>query len=648
MKTGYKYLFLLAAVVFGLTACEQEKKREPSPTTGTSVVAFEQGDIQAEINPNKVALAYDIKIARTNADSALTVKINAEGDVDIIKVPASATFAAGVSEVTVQLTFPNAQVDSTYTVVLSLDSINQSPYLDGTPKCTFTAIIGTWEVSETPAIFVDGVVCSPFGMTPIAWYVNFQSKLNADGSKDYRFFNPYRANKGSEDPDNFGVYSWFVYNSGETVDMKNDYNWEIHVDATGMATFAKTYLGPDYGYGPALIWMVADFYAQKQGTAPDYATYGAGAYDATADAIIFPAGTYLWYFDGYGGNLASLPQTIYLDSKDYQDNHLSIDDYNDPSIEWVEQTSEVNLFESSITNFSNDEQKLFKAKDPYAGNPKSPFIDLYCLKDVYSEGANLAFYWNGEKEDTLDIPVPQNTLISIMGKELLIVEAEGIVTTSTVKGTDVSVFTFALTLASKEGDLVGTFVETFSMAGEPIVFSKEDFIGNFIMKGYSQFTDAAESVNVTIAEEDSVIVLHGIQYCSGLLCDFDAEKGTLSVAPQVQDSIYGAYDIAFYTTTAAGVSTKAALEFGFGLDGIAKLTKTSEADGYLVRSEAANGWLAGHYDLSLTPALVAPTAPAKAPAINGAYDWKKHEVRANNGLSFIGKYQRSVKSQVIR
>lgn len=642
-------MFLLAAVVFGLTACEQEKKREPSPTTGTNVVAFEQGSITAEINPNKVALAYDIKIARTNKDSALTVKLKAEGDVDIIKVPASATFAAGASETTVKLTFPNAEIDSTYSVVLTLDSINQSPYLDGTSKCSFTAVIATWEVSEKPAVFVDGVVCSPFGMTPIAWYVNFQSKLNADGSKDYRFFNPYRANKGSSDPDNFGVYSWFAYNSGETVDMKNDYNWEIHVDATGMATFAKTYLGPDYGYGPALIWMVADFYAQKQGTDPDYDKYGAGVYSAADDAIIFPAGTYLWYFDGYGGNLASLPQIVYLDSKKYQDDHLSIDDYNDPSIEWIEQESEVNLFESSITNFSNDEQKLFKAKDPYAGNPKSPYIDLYCLKDVYSEGANLAFYWNGEKEDTLDIPVPQNTKISIMGKELLIVEAEGIVTTSTVKGTDVSVFTFALTLASKEGDLVGTFVETFSMAGEPIVFSKEDFIGNFTLTGPSQFSGKPDAaMDVTIIEEEGKLVLNGVDYCSPIVLGFDEETGAISIVPQKLDTIYGMYDITLYTTTAAGSSATAALELAFGLDGIVKITKTSEADGYLLGSNVAGGWISGYYDIQLTPALVAPTAPAKAPAINGAYDWKKHEVRANNGLSFIGKYQRSVKSQVIR
>ena len=652
MKKFNKYLLLLATAVFAFTACEKQVEREPSPAAPANAIAFEKSSILAEINPNKAALEFEIRVTRSNTADAQSVAIAAEGDIDIINVPAKAEFAAGENATILKLTFPNAEVDSTYSVVLSVAQENQSPYLSGVATCAFTVSIASWEQAAAPAVMVDGFVASPFGLTPIAWYVNFLEKTNADGSKDYRFLNPYRQNAGSEAADNFDVYSWFVVNSGEEVDLTKDYHWEIHVNADGTATFPKTYLGPDYGYGPALIWMTADFFAQRNGTDPDYETYGIGIYNDADKSITFPAGSYFWYFDGYGGNMASLPQIIYLDSKAYQDNNLSIKDYNAESIEWVEQESVINQFESTIFNFINDEQKLFKAVDQYEGNPKSPFINLYCLKDAYAEGGNLAFYWNGE-DGEIEIPANQNTKLSFMQQELFIAEGAGQVVTTEVKGTKVKVFTFNLVVVSAKGNEVGEFVETFSIANEAIVFAKEDFIGNFTLAGYSQFTDAAETVDVTIAEEGDKLVLHGILYCSGLVADFDAEKGTLSIAPQLQDSVYGAYDIAFYTTTSAGPSAEAALEFGFGLSGVAKLTADSEADGYLVRSEAAGGWLAGHYDLTLTPAAPAP-APAKVPAINRAFDLKNRAFKAANtpSVSHLSiqnvNYRRTIRCSVVR
>lgn len=650
MKTINKYLLLLATAVFTLTACEKNVERDPSPVAPTTSAAFKSPAVEVDINPNKEALAYDVTLVRSTTADALTVGIEViEGDVDVIVVPATASFEKDAAETTLKLTFPEAKLDSSYSIVIAIKEDNMNPYIDGAANFLFKVNIATWEQSETPAVFVDGVVCSPFGMDPIAWYVPFMYKLNAsDGSKDYRFLNPYRQNKGIEDPDQYGVYSWFVYNSGEEVDMDNTYNWEIHVDANGQATCGKVYLGPDYSYGPACAWMTADFYAKKTGTDPDYAQYGAGSYVAAADAILFPEGTLLWYFDGYGGNLTSLSQIIYLDSKAYQDDHIIINDFNE-DVEWEEVESVVNQFESTIFNFISEDQKLYKAIDPFEGNPKSPYINLYCLKDVYAEGGNLAFYWDGE-DGEITVPNDQNTKLQFMKEDLYIAEGSGAVATSNVKGTDVKVFTFDLVIVSESGNEVGEFTETFSIADEAIVFAKEDFIGDFTMAGYSQFTGNAETVDVAIAEVEGKIILSGLQYCSGVVCEFDDATGTLSFAPQAQDSVYGAYDITLYTTTAKGESTTAACEFGFSLSGVASLTATSEADGYLVYSKAAGGWLAGHYGLSLIPATDEPaTAPAKAP--NGTFDLKKHTFKAGNTpsvehLSFKGKYQRRLHATV--
>ena len=640
MKTINKFMLLLAAAVFTLTACEKEIKRDPSPEAPASAFAFEKSSFALEINPSKAALEFEIKVTRGNADEAASFPIAAQGDIDVINVPASAAFAAGSKESSIKLEFPKAEVDSTYSVILTVDEKNQSPYLSGTAICQFTVTIAAWEPAQTKAIVFDGIVNVFFSTGNPGWYVSYLEKTNADGSFDIRLLNPYtvlpKYKDGDYDSpiqDKFGLYDGFPYNYPEDVDSKGTYNMDVHVDANDSATFDMFAMGMTWSYG--------DFYGAHA------ASRGKGFYDKTAKTITFFGGTVACGMSGYKDGafyLGDQDLVIYLDAQAYQNDHLSIEDYNDPTIEWEEVESEVNLFESTIFNFVNEDQKLFKAVDQYPGNPKSPFINLYCLKDVYAEGGNLAFYWDGE-DGELDIPEGQNTKLSFMKQDLFIEEAEGAVVTTEVKGTKVKVFTFDLYVVSEGGNEIGEFTETFSIADEPIVFDKEDFIGSFVMDGFSQFSGAAEQVAVEIAEEEGVLVLYGIKYCSGLVAEFDAETGTLSIAPQAQDSIYGAYDITFYTTTEDGASAKAALEFGFGLSGVAKLTANSEADGYLVRSEAAGGWLAGHYGLTLTPADLSAGAPAKAPAaVNGTHALMNRSFKAANTpsvehLSFKGKYQ---------
>ena len=660
MKKLNKYLLILAAAVFTFTACEKPAEREPSPEVGSNVAAFEAGEVVVDINPMKVQLEYDLNVVRSATEEELKVAIEVlEGDVDIINVPGSVTFAKGENAAKLHLTFPKAELDSSYTVVLQINKESQSPYFVGTSQCAFTVNIATWEAVAAPAIFVDGVVCSPFGMEPIAWYVEFQEKLNSDGSKDYRFINPYRQNEGDEEADQFGIYSWFVYNSGEDVDvdLKNAYHWDIHVDANGQATFGKVFLGPDYGYGPAAAWMVADFYAKKQGTDPDYATYGAGAYDATSKSITFPAGTLLWYFEGYGGNLTSLPQIIYLDSKAYQDDHLSIADYNAEDIEWKEVKSVVNQFESSIFKFTNEEQKLFKAVDQYEGNPKSPFINLYCLKDAYAKGGNLAFYWDG-KDGEIQIPAHQNTKISFMGQDLFIEEGAGVVATSKVKGVDVKVFTFDIVVVSEEGNEVGEFIETFTMAGEEIIYEKADYLGYFKLRGLDPWDDSEREFDLEIKEDGDYFAVLGIDVDT-IWGKFDAEKGALSLLPQMLPdsfSYQGAnYARAFLPMDAKGTENyKESLVFKFKLNGTAPIAADCDMVGFWIYIPDLGGAADGAYDLTLIPSEAPAEEPGDepgdepndAPRRIGQKHFKASNVPGVDHLSFKGQYQRKVKMAV--
>ncbi len=648
MKKLNKYLFLLVAAVCTFTACEKEVERGASPVAGTDVAAFKASAVEVDINPSKAALEYAVALVRSNTADELAVGIEVvEGDIDIITVPATVTFAKDASEASLLLTFPEAQLDSTYSVVLTIASDNQSPYLNGASTFAFTVNIASWEQAPAPAVFVDGVISPVFDLDPVAWYVPFMEKANADGSKDFRFLNPYRAFDPEAEPDQFGVFSVFPYNAEADVDLTETYNWEMHVDAEGNVTFPRTFIGVDYGYGPMSPWLMADYLAARNETEPDYTANPCGVFDPAAQTITIPDGALL-LFMGTSGYYAG-EHVIYLDSKAYQNDHLSIDDYNSEAIEWVEVESEVNLFESSIFRFSNEEQKLFKAVDPYEGNDKSPFIDLYCLKDAYAAGGNLAFYWNGE-DGGIRVPSMQNTHLAFMQQDLFIAEGSGEVTTSDVKGTEVKVFSFDIVVTAKNGNTVGEFVETFSMANEQIVFSREDFIGAFTLNGTDQFEGTAASIDVEIADEEGTLVLHGIDYCSGLALGFDEATGVLSLAPQKQDSLYGKYDITLYTTVGNNTSTTASIDLAFGLSGVAKSTRTSEADGYLVRSVAAGGWLAGLYDLSLIPSEAAP-APAnnlKPAKLKQPQTILPHAVRGSQPtmahLSFSGKRSRTLRA----
>lgn len=658
MKKLNKYLLLLAAAVFTFTACEKEIEREPSPEAPAASAAFKGSGVEVDINPVKAPLEYNITLVRGNKAEALTVGIEVvEGDADIILVPSSVSFDKDAGEASLKLTFPGAQLDSSYSIVLAIKKDNQSPYIDGAGTFTFKVNIASWEAAAAPAIFVDGVVCSPFGMDPIAWYVEFQEKLNSDGSKDYRFINPYRQNEGDEEADQFGIYSWFVYNSGEQVDLANPYNWEMHVDVEGNVTFPKTYLGPDYGYGAAIAWLYADFLAAKDGSEPDYETNGCGKYDDATKSIIFPAGVMLWYFDGYGGNLTSLPQIVYLDSKAYQDDHLSIADYNAEDIEWKEVESAVNQFESTIFNFTNEEQKLFKAKDQYEGNPKSPFINLYCLKDAYAKGGNLAFYWDGEDGEIV-IPAEQDTKLSFMGQELLIKEGAGIVATSKVKGVDVKVFTFDIVVVSEEGNEVGEFIETFTMAGEEIIYEKADYLGYFKLRGLDPWDDSEREFDLEIKEDGDYFAVLGIDVDT-IWGKFDAEKGALSLLPQMLPDSFsykGAnYARAFLPMDAKGTENyKESLVFKFKLNGTAPIAADCDMVGFWIYIPDLGGAADGAYDLTLIPSEAPAEEPGDepgdepndAPRRIGQKHFKASNVPGVDHLSFKGQYQRKVKMAV--
>jgi len=653
MKTVNKYLFLLAAVVFGLTACEQQKDREPSPKFEGKAVFFPVSEESAEVEPT-ATLAHEIKIARdTINEEALTVKlIVKENTQNIFELPETITFAKGVTETTILAKFPNAQIDSTYTLTIELEVGNSNPYLTLKPTYKFTVNIAKWDlVTDKKAIVFDGIVNVFYGTGKPGWYVPYARKNNADGSFDIRLLNPYTIlpeykDGNVDDPiaDKFGLYGGFPYNYPEDVDSEGTYNMTIHVSAKGQATFDQFALG--------MIWSYGMFYGLHA------TSKGYGSYDKATKAITFPGGTVACAMADYkegGFYLGEEDFIINLDDSLWQDIHSVIsvesleDGFNDASLTWNDIPGELSTLVTTVQpEIGLIDLKLQNCEDP---NPKdkqgpgSDFYNLYRLADVYAPDYCLAFYFDTVKSK-ISLPLSlQPTGLEFAGKDIYVgpsAKNECFVEQVEMQGKTVALFHFFLQLQTKDGGNLGEYEEVFYFSQDKIVWGEkaEDFVGTYLMTGKSPFDGSAVQTNVEIVLEDSILVLQGLKYCSGVAIDFDDVNKTISIAPQLQDSLYGAYDIAVYTMDAGGnPSVIAPIVFAMQFGGKLALTDDSPAIGYLTRSEAAGGWLDGAYDLALTPAAPA-AAPAKAPSFrvhNTLTEIKHTTVAKQNNWKILGQ-----------
>ena len=638
MKKLNKYMLILAAAVFTFTACEKNTEREPSPVfEGASSVFFPISAESEELEPT-AALEHEIAICRdTLNDQAISVKlIVTENTNDIFEVPATVDFAAGQRETSFKVKFPNAEVDGTYTITIEADPSVSNPYITLKPVYSYTVNIAKWDVvTDKKAIVFDGITNVFYGVGVNGWYVPYARKDNADGSFDIRLLNPYTIlpeyrDGNVDDPvaDEFGLYGGYPFNYPEDVDSEGTYNMTIHVSAKGQATFDQFALG--------MIWSYGMFYAAHA------TSNGYGAFDKADQSITFPGGTVACamanYKDGafYTG---SDDLIIYLDDALWKDINSVIsvdgleDGFNDASIEWEAVEAQLSTLVSNIQPGLID-LAIESAIDPNPEDkqgPGSDFYNLFRLKDVYAEGFGLAFYWDQEK-GKLSLPVAlQPTGLSFANKQIFVgpsSENESYVESVQLQGKDALLFHFFLQVQTLDGGNLGEYEEVFYFCTEKIVWGEKasDFVGTYKLTGPSQFSGEPDAdVDVEIVEAEGQLFLLGIKYCSGLALSFDEENKTLALAPQEQDSLYGQYDITFYTTTIEGdVSVEEPIILAMGFGGIISIDDSSLADGFLVRSEAAGGWLDGYWGFKLTPSAPA-AAPAKNPAIRVLSDRAAHK-----------------------
>ncbi len=292
MKKISKYLLILAAAVFTFTACEKNVEREPSPEDSPLAVSFTSGGEVLKLNLAKDPLETIVALHRScNLDKADTIKVTVVEAHPVFVIDPVFIFAPGDREVAHKVTFAAGQADSTYTFKLAVPENKVSPYLSGLNTFEYTVTLELW---SEPAwgIFLEQTVGPAFSMGVNAWFVEFQTAENPDGSMRFRMINPYASFK-SGDPDEDGVFDGNPWTEEGDVDESQDYNFVLNISPDGEVRFPDLYTYLGIGWGDYTNQCFVD-YARGTGAAGTYGRYekenGKIVFDAQDNTMLFGAG----------------------------------------------------------------------------------------------------------------------------------------------------------------------------------------------------------------------------------------------------------------------------------------------------------------------------------------------------------------------
>ena len=607
MKTNKLFTAITFIVALAMAACSDyvdTVEQSPEVPAGNHGVYFPATNVKAfEMEPTE-ATEISLTIARTNSSGTASVPVTVEVNTDdVFNVPATVDFADGETEKEFTVTFPTAGEGKAYSLKLTVfgdEYVN--PYSSALPYMTTSVTRIKWSQLEDPMIYADGAFAGGYGVSSFPMYVEAE-KAEVTGKVRYRFKNAYDVATGV---DADGVYDGYPYNDAGQFDEGNDYYTIIEIDNATKEVFMYAHeIGVDWGYGMISIGSIYGNVSTNK------ATYPLGK--LVGEVITFPANSLYIAEAGYNDGApypSALPTVIYLTKDAFIAANMKIDDFNDVEYEAI--TGSVTEFESASLNDSWN-QSFAKAIDIDVENEESEYKDLYFFSDLYEEGYGLAFYY--KEGGLLKIPASQNTGLEVFGKEVFVSQSDEYESSVEVNAKGVTVYTLGMMFHYEDGTIVGDFAERFYYSEDPVVYEKADFIGAFNMTGPSQFSgEPSADFDVTIAEGESAdqLVITGIDYAEEVIANFDASTSTLSIAPQtLADFVTSSatFDMTLYTTTLAGdVSTTASIDLTFNMQGNLVIKPSSEADGYLIRSEVAGGYVDGYYGIEFSPATTRSAA----------------------------------------
>lgn len=639
MKKLTKLHALLAGALLLLAACTEEVPlREPSPTVpeNTAAVYFPAAKTTHwEIDPSSGISTIAVTIARQDSVGELTVPlIVGKNDDSVFQIPQSVTFADTKKTATIAVAFAGATEGKTYRFAISVQGDKVvNPYITATPAFESSLTLIKWEPMANKFIYLDGTFSTFFNTSYLPFYVEADKAVLGNVTR-YRLKNPYHPNPATLSQDANGIYNRFPYTSvGEEVGSDN-YYVVLEVDSKNSVSMAPADLGVDWTYG---MFGIGSIYGNLS---TNIGTYPLGTLQD--DVIRFGANSLYITMANYqngGAYPCPNPTSIYLSLEAYLKDNKKIDDFSKIEYNVVEAAESV--FESGAFE-SRWNQKLYSAVDVDSENPESEYKNLFYLKDLYTEGHGLVFYYVESTGRITFATSPQNTGVKFAGKEIYIAPNSAKASSArevTIGSSTVLQLTFEVQLMLADGTVLGAYTEKFYLSEEAILFSIDDFPGAYTMTGESPFEGGTNAnMPVKIEKDGNVLVLRDVDLAgSGIRALFDETTSSMSIVPQPLDtvtlSVAGiplVLDVTLYTMDENGnVSTTLPVELSLGLDGTISVKEGSPAIGYLLwTNEAGGGWLDGYYNLVFTPRAATQSRAVTAPTSLMFKEFMKKGVKA--------------------
>lgn len=192
---------LLSALMMGgvvmVSSCSQdgiEATYQPTAPEASLPAYFRIADKDLSVEVNAVATQVELTAFRPSTETALTVPLKLEGDVDgIFSVPATVTFPVDENSVVFPITFDNGNLEDSYPyeLTVTIGDGETSPYATQVINVTITK--NAWEDVVGPkrekyATYYDPVL-GLYGVSGAHWDVILQKSLGKEGL--YRICDPY-------------------------------------------------------------------------------------------------------------------------------------------------------------------------------------------------------------------------------------------------------------------------------------------------------------------------------------------------------------------------------------------------------------------------------------------------------------------------
>lgn len=266
-KIFNKLFWVMAVCGLTMTACSDDIDWNPGAAADGQGVFFPSSQ-SSSITLTETSGSFEVSVFRTVSSGASTTQITVtpgENAAGIFTVPTEVSFADGVTEAKITVTYQNMKRDVPYTLTLS--AVDGTPY--GITDLTISAICPlVWEVVSTNATLIDNMF-EAFGAAGVKLTgitVEKHPELNK-----YRFKSPY---------DNSYFNSLFGIGTLLPDDFKLPY---IELDG-------NTYPGGYYITVTKLGWKMV--YSVGPEANSDWGTFGSVYGNLSEDLGTYPLGSY--------------------------------------------------------------------------------------------------------------------------------------------------------------------------------------------------------------------------------------------------------------------------------------------------------------------------------------------------------------------